>query len=130
MNNPGVISIEAWPLAVYFVAVLFLVFLMIGFSSVLGQRHRERSTAEPYESGMVATGSARLRFDVKFYLVAMVFVIFDLEAALIYSWSIVVREAGWLGYVEILIFIGILMAALFYVWKQGIFEWGKSFLRK
>ncbi len=113
-------------MAIYFFAVLVLVFLMIGLSYILGQRHRERSTAEAYESGMVVTGSARLRFTVKFYLVAMVFVIFDLEAVLIYSWAIVVRETGWPGYLEILFFIAILAAALFYVWRQRIFEWGKS----
>ncbi len=130
MNKTAFISIQAWSMAIYFVAVLFLVFLMIGLSHILGQRHRERSTGEPYESGMVATGSARLRFDAKFYLVAMVFVIFDLEAALIYAWSIVVREAGWQGYVEILIFIAILLATLFYLWRQRVFDWGTSVSRK
>ncbi len=130
MNKTTVMSIPEWSLAIYFVAVMLLVILMIGLSYILGQRHRERSTGEPYESGMVATGSARLRFDAKFYLVAMVFVIFDLEAALIYAWSIVVREAGWRGYVEILIFIGILLAALFYLWRQRVFDWGVHDLRK
>jgi len=119
-----------WPIAVYFLAVLFLVVVMLGLSYVLGQRHRERATDEPYESGMVPTGSARTRLDVKFYLVAMLFVIFDLEAAFIFAWSVSLRETGWQGYVEMLLFIGILLAALFYLWRLGALDWGPSKLKK
>jgi len=67
---------------------------MLLLSFVLGQRHRERSTGRPYESGVEATGSARMRFDVKFYMVAMFFVIFDLEAVFVFSWAIVLRRLG------------------------------------
>jgi NADH-quinone oxidoreductase subunit A len=113
-----------WPLAVYFAVVIFLVVVMIGLSYVLGQRHEERQTGEPYESGIVSTGSARVRFDAKFYLVAMFFVIFDLEAMFIFAWAIALREVGWAGYVEILVFIGILVAALIYLWRLGALDWG------
>ncbi len=113
-----------WPMAVYFGAVVLLVSAMIVLSALLGERHREKQTAEPYESGIIATGTARVRFDIKFYLIAMFFVIFDLEAVFIYAWAVSIRETGWPGYAEMLIFIGVLAAALVYLWKLGALEWG------
>ncbi len=111
-------------MAVYFAAVAALVTVMIALSYFLGERHREKQTAEPYESGIVSTGTARVRFDVKFYLVAMFFVIFDLEAVFVYAWAVSIRETGWAGYAEMLIFVGVLAAALVYLWKLGALEWG------
>lgn len=96
---------------------------MLGLSYILGQRHRERATGEPYESGMLPTGSARLRFDVKYYLVAMFFLIFDLETVFVVAWAIAFRELGWMGYIEILIFIGVLLAGLVYIWRLGALDW-------
>ncbi len=113
-----------WPLAVYAIAVVALVAFIITLSYFLGQRHEERQTAEPYESGIVSTGTARVRFDIKFYLIAMFFVIFDLEAVFIFAWAVSVRETGWTGYSEMLIFIGVLAAALVYIWRLGALEWG------
>ncbi|MDA8168952.1 MAG: NADH-quinone oxidoreductase subunit A [Nitrospiraceae bacterium] len=103
--------------------MLILIFGLLGLSYFLGQRHSERATVQPYESGIVSTGTARVRFDIKFYLVAMFFVIFDLEAVFVYSWAVSVRETGWSGYVEMLIFMGILLAALVYLWKMGALDW-------
>ena len=117
-----------WPLGVYFFAVLSLVGVMIALSHILGERHREKQTDEPYESGIVSTGTARVRFDIKFYLIAMFFVIFDLEAVFIFAWAVSIRENGWLGYGEMLVFIGILTATLVYLWRIGALEWG-SFTR-
>lgn len=113
-----------WPMAVYFGAVVVLVSAMIALSYFLGERHREKQTAEPYESGIVSTGTARVRFDIKFYLIAMFFVIFDLEAVFIYAWAVSIRETGWMGYTEMLIFIGVLAAALIYLWRLKALEWG------
>jgi NADH-quinone oxidoreductase subunit A len=113
-----------WPIVVYFIAVLALVAGMLVFSYLLGQRHGERATGEPYESGIVSTGSARLRFSAKFYLVAMLFVIFDLEVAFVIAWAIAFRELGWTGYLGILFFIGVLVAALIYEWRLGALDWG------
>lgn len=113
-----------WPLVVYSGAVIVLVASMLALSHILGQRHTDRATGEPYESGIVSTGSARLRLSADFYLVAMFFVIFDLEAVFIFAWAIAFREVGWAGYMEILVFIGILIAALIYLWRQGALDWG------
>ena len=97
-----------WPLVAYFIAIVVMVAGMVLFSYVLGQRHRERATGTPYESGIVSTGSARLRFSAEYYLISMFFVIFDLETAFIFAWAVAAREPalGWAGYVEMLIFIG------------------------
>lgn len=119
-------TVSLWPLAVYFGAAVGLVAAMIGLSYFLGQRHSSRATGEPYESGMVSTGSAQMRFDIKFYLVAMFFVIFDLESIFIFAWAVSLRESGLAGYIEVLIFIGILGAALFYLWRIGALEWGSK----
>ena len=113
-----------WPLGVYFFSVVVIVTGMTALSYFLGERHREKQTNEPYESGIVSTGTARVRFDIKFYLIAMFFVIFDLEAVFIFAWAVSIRETGWTGYIEMLIFIGILTAALIYIWKLGALEWG------
>lgn len=128
MTDYATTNAALWPLAVYFAAVVILVTLMITLSYVLGERHREKQTAEPYESGIVSTGTARMRFDIKFYLIAMFFVIFDLEAVFIFAWAVSIRETGWTGYAEMLVFIGILAAALAYLWRLGALEWG-AFIR-
>jgi NADH-quinone oxidoreductase subunit A len=110
-------------LAIYFGAVVGLVGLMLGLSHVLGQRHSAPATVQPYESGMVPVGDAHLRFPAQFYLIAMFFVVFDLEVVFIYAWAIAAREAGWAGYVEMLIFVAILAAALAYLWGVGALDW-------
>ncbi len=123
-------STALWPLAVYLGLVIFTVVSMIGVSFVLGQHHVERRTGEPYESGNIPTGSAQLRFPVKYYLVAMFFVIFDLESAFLFAWAVSVRESGWTGFFEALVFIGVLLVALFYLWRQGALQWAPAADRK
>ncbi len=115
-----------WPLVIYVLLVTLLAAVIIAVSYLLGQRHTERATGEPFESGVLTTGSARLRFSAKFYLVAMFFVIFDLEAAFIFAWAVAVPELGWAGYIEVLIFIGVLVAALIYLWRLGALDWGPA----
>jgi NADH-quinone oxidoreductase subunit A len=112
-----------WPLGIYCILVLLIVVGMLIVSYVLGQRHKDRSTGSPYEAGIVSEGSARVRLSSKFYLLAMFFVIFDLEAAFIFVWAVVGRDLGWAGYIEIVIFIGVLMAALAYLWRTGALDW-------
>jgi NADH-quinone oxidoreductase subunit A len=119
-------DIALWPFVVYSAAVLLLVVSMVALSYVLGERHRDRATAQPYESGILSTGSARLRLNVKFYLVAVFFVIFDLESIFIFAWAICFRELGWSGYVEMLVFIAILLAVLVYLWRVGALDWSVS----
>lgn len=115
---------DLWPFFAYLGVSIVVVVGMLVISYVLGQRHAERATGEPYESGILPTGTARIRFDVKFYLIAMIFVIFDLEAVFIFVWAVALHEAGWTGYVDILVFIGVLVAALAYLWRVGALDWG------
>jgi NADH-quinone oxidoreductase subunit A len=115
-----------WPLVVYVFLVVALAVAMIAISFFLGERHKERVTNEPYESGIIGVESARLRFSVKFYLIAMFFVIFDVESIFIFAWAIAFREVGWAGYAGILIFIAVLLAALVYLWRVGALDWTKK----
>jgi NADH-quinone oxidoreductase subunit A len=122
MVNP--LHIHLWPLVLYFACIVAVVVCMIWLSSLLGEHHRGRSTGEIYESGLVSTGSAHVRFAAKFYLVAMVFVIFDLEAAFIYLYAVSFSELAWTGYIEINIFIAVLIVALLWLWRNGALDWG------
>lgn len=116
-------SPELWPILLYFVLVLLLVAGMLVVSFVLGQRHQDRATGFPYEAGIVSEGSARVRLSSKFYLIAMLFVVFDLEAVFIFAWALAGRELGWAGYIEAVIFISVLVAALAYLWRAGALDW-------
>ena len=113
-----------WPLFLYGGIVLSLVAAMLGLSYVLGQRHKERATGEPYEGGILSTGHARLRFSSQFYMIAMLFVIFDVETVFIYSWAVAFRDLGWYGYFGVLIFVILLFIVLFYEWKNGMLDFG------
>lgn len=107
-------AIKFWPFLIYASAVLLVVGIMLGLSHILGERHKEKLTDEPFESGIPPTGNARLRFSSHFYLIAIFFVIFDLDAVFILTWAISFRELGLAGYIGILVFIGILIAVLVY----------------
>ena len=111
-----------WPLIVYAVLVVVVTGGMLA-TYLLGQRHWQPSTGTPYESGIVSEGSARVRLSARFYLVAMFFVVFDLEAVFLFAWAVAAREAGWAGYWEVVIFIGVLLAALIYLWGVGALDW-------
>ena len=117
MNDPTL-----WPLIVYFALVLVVTTTMLA-SYLLGQRHRQPATGSPYESGIVSEGSARVRLSARFYLVAVFFVVFDLEAVFLFAWAVAAREVGWAGYWEAVIFIGVLIAALVYLWGVGALDW-------
>ncbi len=115
-----------WPIGVYAACVAGVVVVMVALSFVLGQRHRDRAAAAPYESGIVSEGSARLRLTAQFYLMAMLFVIFDLEAVFIFAWAVAVPELGWPGLFVIAAFIGLLLIALVYLDRAGALSWGSA----
>jgi len=121
---PSDVINNLWPMAIYFLAVIFLILAMLIISFFLGERHRGHATDEPYESGLPIITSARQRLTAKFYLVAVFFVIFDLESVFVIAWAVAMRQLGWAGYAEIMIFIGVLMAALIYIWRLGVLDWG------
>lgn len=126
MNSAVAEPASLLPLLVYFLAVMALVAAMLLLSHLLGSRRRDRATDEPFESGIVSVGSARFHVTIPFYLVAILFVIFDLEAVFLFAWAIALRESGWPGFVEVIVFIGILIAALVYLWRIGALDWKPS----
>lgn len=113
-----------WPLLVYAGIVFSLVGVILGLSYILGQHHKDRATGDPYEGGILSTGSARLRFSSQFYLIAMLFVIFDVETVFIMSWAIAFKELGWYGYFGVLVFIVLLVVVLIYEWRNGALDFG------
>ena len=119
-----------WSFAVFLLGVVGLIAFMLGVSSLLGSKAVGRSKNDPFESGIVPTGGARLRLSAKFYLVAMLFVIFDVEALFLFAWSVSIRESGWAGFVEASIFIAILLAGLVYLWRIGALDWAPASRRE
>ncbi|MDO2949212.1 NADH-quinone oxidoreductase subunit A [Aeromonas simiae] len=118
----GVIA-QHWAFTVYVIAAFAICFTMIGLAALLGGRAKGRAKNKPFESGVDSVGNARLRFSAKFYLVAMFFVIFDVEALYLFAWSVSVRESGWVGFAEAAIFIVLLLVGLLYLWRIGALEW-------
>ena len=119
-------NITFWPFILFACIVIALIGIIIGLSYALGERHKEKTTDEPYESGIPPTGDARLRFSSGFYIIAMFFVIFDLDAAFIMLWAVSFRELGLPGYIGILIFIGLLIILLIYELSIGALDLGPN----
>ncbi len=110
------------------------VFLMVGFAlvvalavftlaTVLGPKNPTAEKMLPYESGSESSGARHVRLSVKFYLTAILFVIFDIEAVFLYPWAVLYQSLGWTGLIEMTVFLGVLVAALAYCWKKGALEW-------
>lgn len=118
MNAPII-----WPIIIYGALVVLLVAFMIIASYLLGERHRSVGRDIPYESGIEPTGSARLRYGARYYLVAIFFILFDIEAAIIFAWAVAFYELGWQGYIEAALFILTLFLGLVYIWKLGGLDW-------
>lgn len=123
-------SAEAWAITVYVVVTFAIIGIMLLGSWLLGGRAWGRAKEEPFESGVLGAGSSNLRLSAKFYLVAMFFVIFDLEAVFLFAWAIGLRESGWPGFIEATLFIVILVVSLIYLWRIGSLEWAPEGRRK
>ena len=100
--------------------------VMIGLSVLLGPRNPTPEKLAPYECGMPAVGDARERHSVKFYLVAMIFLLFDIEVAFLYPWAMAPRDLGWNGFVQVVLFMALLLAGYVYVWRKGALDWGND----
>ena len=98
--------------------------VMIGLSVLLGPKNPTPEKLAPYECGMPAVGDARERQSVKFYLVAMIFLLFDIEVAFLYPWAVALRDLGWAGLIQIVTFFLILLVGFVYVWRKGVLDWG------
>jgi NADH-quinone oxidoreductase subunit A len=112
-----------WPVLLQAVIAMAVATGMIGISYILGKKVRNRVKDMPYECGITPTGSARERFSVKFYLVGMLFILFDIEAIFLYPWAVVYRELKMFAFFEMLLFIVLVLAGFFYIWKKGALDW-------
>jgi NADH-quinone oxidoreductase subunit A len=124
---PGVFSPwEPGPLSlgVYIFLVLMLIAVFLFLSSWLGEKKITLEKLRPYESGILPTGSARFPYPIPFYLIATFFLIFDIEAAYVFSWAIAFDDLGWNGWAQISFFLIVLLVSLFYVWRKGGLDWG------
>jgi NADH-quinone oxidoreductase subunit A len=118
---------ETWfPVLIQILIAVAVAAAMIGLSAILGQRLRDSVKSSPYESGMKPVGNARERFTVKFYLVGMVFILFDIEAIFLYPWAVVYRRLGLFGFYEMLLFIVLVLSGFFYIWKKGVLNWASD----
>ena len=114
-------------------SIIIMIALGAGFalisillSAVLGPRKPTPEKAAPYECGMPPVGDARERQSVKFYLVAMIFLLFDIEVAFLYPWAMALRQLGWNGFAQLLLFMALLLAGYIYVWRKGALDWGED----
>ncbi len=123
--TPGVFS-----LAVYTMLVLGLMAGLLFLTAWLGRRRPTLEKLRPYESGIIPTGTARLRYPVPFFLVAIFFLIFDVEGAFIFAWAVAGRELGWAGWMRITLFIVLLLIGLIYIWRKGGLSWGPTLKQK
>jgi len=111
------------PFLFYSSLVLAVVVTMLGLSFFLGQKINRKYKNTPFESGIISVGSAQFRISVHFYLTAILFIIFDLEVVFLFAWAVAVEQAGWPGFIEISVFIFILIVALVYLWRIGALDW-------
>ena len=110
-------------LIIYASMVFALIGILLFLTSWLGEKKKNPEKERPYECGIIPTGSAWFRYPVPFYLVAAFFLIFDVEAAFIFSWAVAFDDLGWTGWLRITFFIVVLLLGLFYVWKKGGLDW-------
>jgi NADH-quinone oxidoreductase subunit A len=119
------------PLLIHFLIAGALATGMVLLSWIIGYRRPTRAKLSPYECGMTPVGDARERFSVRFYLVAMLFILFDVEAVFLYPWAIILKELkamgqGLFAISEMFIYIAIVLVGFFYIWKKGVLDWGLS----
>jgi len=112
-----------FPVLVQGLLAVVIAAALIIISYAFGKKVRNRIKDTPYESGITPTGDARGRFSVKFYLVAMLFIVFDIEAIFLYPWAVVYRDLKWFGFVEMLVFVVLILSGFFYIWKKGALDW-------
>ncbi|NLN79281.1 MAG: NAD(P)H-quinone oxidoreductase subunit 3 [Armatimonadetes bacterium] len=116
-------AFDVWPVLVYGGLVLVLVAGMVALSFLLGTRHSAPGRNQPYESGIQPTGSARVRYGISYYLIALFFLLFDVEVAILFAWAVSAQELGWPGYGLAVLFIATLAVGLVYIWKLGGLDW-------
>ncbi|MFP4606022.1 MAG: NADH-quinone oxidoreductase subunit A [Thiohalospira sp.] len=111
------------PILIFLAIGVVMAGIMIGLGMVLAPRRPDSEKLSPYECGFEAFEDSRMKFDVRYYLVAILFIIFDLEIAFLFPWAVVLEEIGWFGFTAMMVFLGILVVGFAYEWKKGALEW-------
>lgn len=114
------------PLLIHLLIAFGLAGSIVLLSTLVGRHRYSRAKFQPYECGMAPVGDARERFSVKFYMVAMLFILFDVEAVFLYPWAILLKELKMFGFWEMLVYMGVILVGLFYIWKKGALEWAET----
>jgi len=115
---------EYWfPVLLQVVLAMVIAAALVALSFALGKRVRDRVKDQPYECGIVPVGDAKERFSVKFYLVAMIFILFDIEAIFLYPWAVIYKKLKMFAFVEMFLFVVLIFAGFFFVWKKGVLDW-------
>ncbi len=116
---------DYFPILVYLIAVVGVALAILGLSAWVGVHRPSREKLSPYECGILPVGDARERFSVSFYLVGMLFILFDVEVVFLYPWAVVYKDLHWAGFTEMFIYIVILLAGYVYIWKKGALDWSR-----
>jgi NADH-quinone oxidoreductase subunit A len=116
---------DYYPILLHMVIVVALALVLMGLSSWVGVRRPSRVKNAPYECGIPPVGNAREKFSISFYLVGMLFILFDVEVAFLFPWAVVYKSLNWFGFIEMVIFIAVLFAGYVYIWKKGALDWSQ-----
>lgn len=111
------------PILIFLIVGILVGVVPIAIGFILGPRHPDSEKLSPYECGFEAFEDSRMKFDVRYYLVAILFIIFDLEIAFLFPWAVVLDEIGLFGFLAMVVFLGILVIGFIYEWKKGALEW-------
>lgn len=126
---PNTYADNYFPILLQFVLAVTIGGALVALGALLGHRVKNRVKDMPYECGIEPVGNATERFSVKFYLVAMLFILFDIEAIFLFPWAVVFRDLKIFGFVEMLFFVVLVLAGFFYVWKKGVLDWSQQAVR-
>jgi len=119
--------VQVWfPVLVQTILAMVIAAALVALSFAVGKRLKNKIKDTPYECGIAPTGDARQRFSVKFYLVAMLFILFDIEAIFLYPWAVVYKKLKMFGFFEMLTFVVLILAGYFFIWKKGALDWARN----
>jgi NADH-quinone oxidoreductase subunit A len=123
---PDTLAQTWFPVLLQSVLAMVIAAALVTLSFVIGRRLKNKIKDMPYECGIAPTGDAQHRFSVKFYLVAMIFILFDIEAIFLYPWAVVFKQLKMFGFLEMLTFVILILAGFFFIWKKGVLDWAQS----
>src|SRR5579871_328475 len=123
---PTTVAQTWFPVLLQAILAAVIALALVTLSYVIGRKVKNKVKDMPYECGIAPTGDAQHRFSVKFYLVAMIFILFDIEAIFLYPWAVVYKQLKMFAFLEMLMFVVLILAGFFFIWKKGVLEWAQN----